>query len=378
MRVLVVDTYYPAFLASEYASHRGQAERPYADQLSSLLDRSFGTSDAYSEHFRALGHQAQESVANCLELQLQWAREHGGVSLQRALMSAQAAPGRLGLGARRALLRRIARAQISAFDPDVVYVQDLWFFGRRDLDAIRRSGVVVAGQIASVPPSRRLLEGYDVIFTSFPHYVERFRGLGIDSEYLRIGFDERLIGRVAADPDAGRTDDLVFVGSVDPTGGHGRGTALLEALSASAPLQVWGYGAEALAAGSRLRHQYRGQAWGLDMYRILARARIVLNRHIDAAEGYANNMRLYEATGMGALLVTEAAPNLSELFDPGREVVTYDGLDDLVDKVRHYLSDEQDRLTIARAGQARTLRDHTYLQRIDELAGMLQNRIPVR
>jgi spore maturation protein CgeB len=378
MRVLVVDTYYPAFLASEYASHQDRADVPYADQLRSLLDRSFGTSDAYSEHFRALGHQAEETVVNCLELQLQWAIEHGGVPLQRALMSAQAAPGRVGLGARRALLRRIAQAQISAFGPDVVYVQDLWFFGRHDLDAIRASGVVVAGQIASVPPSRRLLEGYDVIFTSFPHYVERFHALGIDSEYLRIGFDERLIGRVPADPKAERTDDLVFVGGVDPGGGHRRGTALLEELSASAPLQVWGYGAEDLAAGSRLRHLYRGQAWGLDMYRILARARIVLNRHIDAAEGYANNMRLYEATGMGALLLTEAAPNLSELFEPGREVVSYEGVKDLVEKVHHYLAHEQERLTIARAGQARTLRDHTYLQRIDELAGMLQNRIPVR
>jgi spore maturation protein CgeB len=378
MRVLIVDTYYPAFLAAEYASQRGRADLPYAEQLRSLLDRSFGTSDAYSEHFRMLGHQAQETVVNCLELQLQWAREHGAVPLQRALMSAQAAPGRAGVAARRALLRRIARAQVAAFEPDVVYVQDLWFFGRSDLDAIRRSGAVVAGQIASAPPGRRLLEGYDVIFTSFPHYVERFHALGIDSEYLRIGFDERLIGRVTADPDAERISDLVFVGGLDPGGGHRRGTELLEELSASAPLQVWGYGAEALAAGSRLAHQYRGQAWGLDMYRILAGARIVLNRHIDAAEGYANNMRLYEATGMGALLLTEAAPNLSELFEPDREVVPYDGLADLTDKVRHYLSHEPERLTIARAGQARTLREHAYVQRIEQLSEMLQSRIDAR
>ena len=33
------------------------------------------------------------------------------------------------------------------------------------------------------------------------------------------------------------------------------------------------------------------------MYRVLARTRVAVNRHGDIAEGYANNMRLFEATG---------------------------------------------------------------------------------
>ena len=96
------------------------------------------------------------------------------------------------------------------------------------------------------------------------------------------------------------------------------------------------------------------------MYRVLARARIVVNRHGPVAKGYANNMRLFEATGTGAMLVTEAAPNLSEYFEVGREVVTYDGPDDLMDKLSHYLEHDDERRAIAAAGQARTLRDHTY------------------
>ena len=59
------------------------------------------------------------------------------------------------------------------------------------------------------------------------------------------------------------------------------------------------------------------------MYRVLARSKIALNRHIDVAEDHANNMRLYEATGVGTFLITDAKRNLSELFEPGEEVVTY-------------------------------------------------------
>ena len=65
-------------------------------------------------------------------------------------------------------------------------------------------------------------------------------------------------------------------------------------------------------------------------------------------------MRLYEATGVGALLLTEAAPNLSDMFEPGVEIVTYTGADDLIEKARHYLEHEDERAAIARAGQART------------------------
>jgi spore maturation protein CgeB len=111
------------------------------------------------------------------------------------------------------------------------------------------------------------------------------------------------------------------------------------------------------------------------MYEILARSRVALNRHIDLADGYANNMRLYEATGVGALLVTESRQNLPELFDPGREVVAYDNEDDLVEKLRHYAVDDAGRHRIAAAGQARTLSEHTYANRMAELAAMLEARL---
>ena len=111
------------------------------------------------------------------------------------------------------------------------------------------------------------------------------------------------------------------------------------------------------------------------MYEVLARARISLNRHIEAAEGYANNMRMFETTGVGALLFTESAPNLAELFAPNREVVVYENQDDLVEKVEHFLTHDDERAEIAAAGQRRTLAEHTYRRRMQELAAMLEPRL---
>ena len=110
------------------------------------------------------------------------------------------------------------------------------------------------------------------------------------------------------------------------------------------------------------------------MFGILGRTRIALNRHIDVAEGHANNMRLYEATGMGAVLVTEAGTNLGQLFAVGEEVVVYDGADELVAVVRDLIADLAACEMIASAGRRRTLAEHSYEQRMPELAALLAKR----
>jgi spore maturation protein CgeB len=369
LRVLVVDTCYPAFLAEHYAQRPGLERAPYDEQLAALMARRFGTSDVYSHELRRLGHDAIEVVANGPRLQRAWAAEH---RRERLLAPMTDLPTRAGAAARQLFGRRVLRAQVAAFDPDVVYFQDLGVASRPELDRLRAAGRLVVGQIASAAPGPEVLRGYDLVVTSFPHYVARFRALGVDSEYLPISFDTRLLDEVAVDGD--RPHGAVFVGGVNP-GVHPAGVALLERLCRQVDLDVWGYGAEALPSPSAIRARHHGEAWGVDMYRVLARSRVVVNRHIEAAEGWANNMRLYESTGMGALLLTEQAPNLGSLFAPGAEVAAYADEDQLVALLGELLADDERRAAIAAAGHERTLREHTYAHRIAQLAAMLEARL---
>jgi len=108
------------------------------------------------------------------------------------------------------------------------------------------------------------------------------------------------------------------------------------------------------------------------MYRSLARSRITLNRHINVAENNANNMRLYEATGVGALLLTDRKDNLGELFDVGREVVAYSSQEEAAELITHFLAHPEEAAAIAAAGQRRTLSEHTYEQRMKELVPILE------
>jgi spore maturation protein CgeB len=379
LRIFVLDTYYPAFLDSHYARHPELAMQPYDRQLGSLMDESFGTSDAYSRNLRELGHEAVEVIANCEPLQLAWARERG--SSMRLLRRLSTTPSRTARRvAKRMLLRRVTQAQIDEFDPDVVYVQDVRFFTAGDLDAVRRSKRLLVGQIASPAPTDRLLGRFDLLVSSVPTFVERFRGLGVEAEYLRLGFDERVLDRlerrVRANAEA-RGHDVTFVGGLDPAV-HPVRSLMLSRIAPELDVDVWGYGIDAVPENAPHRRWYRGNAWGLDMYEILARSMITLNGHEDVADGYAANMRLFEATGVCTMLLTDERHDLSRFFEPGREVVTYADTDELVEKARFYLQHDDERQAIAAAGQARTLREHTYRERIGELASMLEARLVAR
>jgi len=107
------------------------------------------------------------------------------------------------------------------------------------------------------------------------------------------------------------------------------------------------------------------------MYDVLFKSRITLNSHVDVAQGYAGNIRLFEATGSGALLITDWKKNLHEMFEAGTEILAYRSPDECRDLVEYYLSHDAERQAIAGAGQRRTLREHTYYQRMQELVDII-------
>jgi len=58
LRIAIVDPYYRTFLANHYEANPGLVHATYERQHGALLDRSFGTGDAYSRNLSELGHEA--------------------------------------------------------------------------------------------------------------------------------------------------------------------------------------------------------------------------------------------------------------------------------------------------------------------------------
>jgi spore maturation protein CgeB len=148
---------------------------------------------------------------------------------------------------------------------------------------------------------------------------------------------------------------------------HRQRIALLEAVAERFDLKLWGARPQSLPASSPLHRCFQGEVWGVEMYQALRRSRITLNSHIDFAGNEAGNMRLFEATGVGAFLLTDFKDNLYTLFEPDQEVSAWRSIPEALTKIEHFLQDNDARERIAKAGQARTLGQHTYRERVSEI-----------
>ncbi len=364
MKILILDSYYDNFLKSFYSRHPEVELLDFESHRAFLMAQRFGTSDAYSFNLKKLGCQAQEIVTNDDILQMKWAREND----IKALSSYRYLNYGLMKIIRYNWRYKIIEEQVKQIKPDVLYIQEGNILSDAFIAKLKPLVKLVVGQVASPIPKQRTYKSYDIVLTSFPHFVECFRKKEIASEYFPLAFDDRILSEVGA---MDFKFDVTFIGGISRA--HKQGYELLNDISDQLPIDIFGYGKETLEQSSPIYKRHHGEVWGLDMYGILKQSRIILNRHIDVSENYANNFRLYETTGMGACLVTDLKANLHQLFEPDNEIVTYRSSEELIERVKYLLANESERTRIAEAGQKRTLKEHNFYNRMKDLIEIIKN-----
>lgn len=133
--------------------------------------------------------------------------------------------------------------------------------------------------------------------------------------------------------------------------------------------------------------------FGRNMFALLARARSVLNVHAEWARGEANNMRMFETTGMGARLITDG-PAQYIWGSNDRSDESVDVLDGSGWRLSNVLSERstsrdpqwmplRERLEMAKKSDGddwwgfdaheTTLAEHSYIQRVPELIALARS-----
>jgi len=392
MRILILNADYPRFLTWLYQRHPGLKTASYAAQMAVRNASLFGVADFYSKNFSALGHPAAEIHVNNPWLQGAWAREHGMAvetsDIPDNISSTDQIPGWLQrtVAPFKPLLRPLARrfglsprldvnaeqillAQIESFKPDLILNQDIFHIDTRLVSRLKRIGrPIVIGQVGIAPSLGQDWSVYDLMISQLRLTVNAFRRKGIRAEVSHLGFEPAVLEMLPPAPT--KDTDISFVGTVSAD--HQQRIALLEAVAKCYELKLWAKPPRSLPASSPLHRCFQGEVWGAEMYQTLRRSHITLNSHIDMAGKEAGNARLFEATGVGTLLLTDFKDNLHALFAPDREVGAWHSIDDCLAKIGHYLSDEMARKAVAAAGQERTLSSHTYRHRVAEILGYVE------
>jgi hypothetical protein len=401
MKLLRVNSIYPAYRDRFYARNPQLLGASYKDQEEAFAHDAFSWGDAWVRALRKAGYEACEVLLNALPMQQAWAREKG-----------------LKLEDPTEILLR----QIAEFRPDILWYDnddpELIALIRKRAPYLR----LVLGWIGSPHPKAAFWQHIDLMLSCAPEMVERIRATGNAAEHLDHSFDPEIVRSLEDRPRESRVEfvgqivrgkefhlerERILEGLVDQLDltihspaveiGFARDVARTAARSvfygaawalgqahvpgsaiARIPLVSKAARWESfpkLSVSLKLRPHLRPGVFGREMLQTLKDAAVVLNIHADSSPRYASNMRLFEATSVGSCLLTDWRENLPELFEPDKEIMTYRSVEECVDKAKWLLANPSKRAAIAEAGRVRAWRDHSIDQRARRLDELIQKRV---
>ncbi|RCK36026.1 hypothetical protein TH9_05070 [Thalassospira xiamenensis] len=95
-------------------------------------------------------------------------------------------------------------------------------------------------------------------------------------------------------------------------------------------------------------------------------AKIGFNMHVSDTPIESGNIRTYETTAHGMMMLCDkgGGDGHSHIFEPNREAVFYDNLEHAIELIEHYLANNDERKTIAKAGFDRFWKDYGWEQNL--------------
>jgi len=396
-KFLKIASYYPEFLKSYYKQNKTIVNGSYAEQYDHLMATKYGWSNFFQTGLNELGNEAFEIVSNAEPLQKAWALEN------------EISPDDKSL-----LLK-----QIRAINPDIIFLQNSLVYSPEYIDTIREnvpSVKQIIGWCCSPIKSTHfeLFKKCDYVITCSQKFIDLFITKGLDCYEFNHAFDLSISEKIDNVPFSSR-DDLIFSGFlVHGIEFHRERINLLEALSRqnynikyyvnlpesslfyTSALQISYLAAKSLSKMGLMKmvnsipalnksllsaefprsskpsnffsDRIAGKPlFGIDMYNMISKFKIGLNYHASIAGDYAANMRMFEVTGVGTCLLTDNKSNINKFFNPDTEIVTYNNINECIEKIDWLMDNQASAKQIAEAGQRRTLNDHNFKVRAEQL-----------
>lgn len=261
-------------------------------------------------------------------------------------------------------LAEILLAQIEHHRTEVFYNTDPMRYGD---DFLKRLPGSVRKTVAwrAAPSQGGAFLKHDVIVNNFQSLLEGYRALGIRAEFLAPAHDPEMDAYAARTV---RPVDVLFIGTYSR---HHRARAeMLERIAdlnremrvvmhldrsrltrlAETPLGFIGPLAKHRLSGN-IRSVALGPVFGRELMEAIGSAKLVVNGAIDMAGEDRGNMRMWEAMGCGAALISDAG-RYPPGMNPSEHFLTYSSVNEAVEFVKDLIGDNSARQTLAKAGHA--------------------------
>lgn len=124
-----------------------------------------------------------------------------------------------------------------------------------------------------------------------------------------------------------------------------------------------------------LRVKYRGSVdYFSEMPKVFYESKINLNFTIPNIQS-GIPLRVWDILGAGGFLLTNYQPELELYFDIGKDLVTFEDIQELEQKASYYLEHDEERRQIAKNGYRKVKECHSYQQRIQEMMSFMSIKV---
>jgi predicted SAM-dependent methyltransferase/glycosyltransferase involved in cell wall biosynthesis len=374
LKFLQVHTFYSAYLDNFYSRYSISGMK-YREHLNTLLSDGFSSVHLIAPYMSGYNYDSKIIIANDLRLQSKWLNEADN----RNQFNGQ--------------LIDLLKMQIEEERPDVLYLSDPITFDSRFIRKLNyKPSMIVGWRAADIPEGTDWSE-FDLILTGLSRMLEIAKELGAKKgEYFFPGCPK--LDSVNAQL-KDRTNDLVFCGSWTSDQHTKRNDYLLHlaeyCIRHNDPFRFKLFlSGEIEKLNPAVRKYNNPSIFGNQMYQVLSNSKITFDsrgeiRHKkstggihgfeDIAKEESINMRIFEATGCGSLLIAEEQKNIHKYFEPGKEIVLFNGKKDLIDQIKYYLSHEDERQEIANNGHLRCVNEYSLEKRAGELDKIIRNNM---
>jgi len=100
-------------------------------------------------------------------------------------------------------------------------------------------------------------------------------------------------------------------------------------------------------------------------------SKICINQNNFYLHGYTSD-RLWRIMAAGAFCLTQHFPGIEKIFERGVHLDWFENFDEMIDLIKKYLSNEQERNEIARIGSNYVRENHTWKNRIEEMLKVIE------
>lgn len=356
----------------------------YHESLNLLINHKYYQSDSMAAACSNLGYETRVVVPECNPLQLRWAYENSPFlylkwQLGRPVRSIKSRVLKRHRTSYNYIHFQVLLQQIQEFKPDYVYFYSNVYITANQIKTLKLHCRKIILQWTCPLYDEKFkfpYSSFDLIITASLQLVEYFNGMNIKVRYLQQAFDSRIIDNLL--PVKELKGDVVFIGGFS-LGHEYRAEVLQYLLESGIEIIIHGTGKEYLSDFPLLRNSMKDAIFGNDLYNEYRKYKMAIHIHTTGREGdgidwnkYAGAKRLFEITGAGTLLLTSWQENIPDLFVEGEEVIVFKDKEDLLKKITYLLSREDDIRKISYAGQQRTIKEHSFIERAKMLSEYLK------